>query len=126
MADIETRWVDATSATRKSALIFSVYDVGTPRVGVEFDAISGGVDLRLIPGAVGTVKICGTGSYTGSALSVNGIIAHNDTMLLRTFGALADGAAGHTATMTNSPTAGDPTKWVPIDDNGVTRYIPAW
>jgi hypothetical protein len=26
----------------------------------------------------------------------------------------------------NAPTAGNPTKWVPIDDNGVTRFIPCW
>jgi hypothetical protein len=26
----------------------------------------------------------------------------------------------------NAPAAGNPTKWIPIDDNGTTRYIPAW
>ena len=39
---------------------------------------------------------------------------------------LPNGAAAQAATMTNGPTAGNPTKWIPIDDNGVTRYIPAW
>lgn len=39
---------------------------------------------------------------------------------------LANGAAAQTATLTNGPTAGNPTKWIPINDNGTTRYIPAW
>lgn len=30
------------------------------------------------------------------------------------------------ATLTNSPVVGNPTKWVAINDNGVTRYIPSW
>jgi hypothetical protein len=37
-----------------------------------------------------------------------------------------DGAGASAGTMTNAPTAGNPTKWIPIDDNGTTRYIPAW
>lgn len=48
------------------------------------------------------------------------------TTLLTTSVALTNGAAAQTATMTNGPTAGNPTKWIPINDNGTTRYIPAW
>lgn len=33
---------------------------------------------------------------------------------------------GHAGTMTNAPAVGDPTKWIPVDDNGTTRYLPAW
>lgn len=40
--------------------------------------------------------------------------------------AVADGTAGNTATLTNAPIAGNPTKWIAIDDNGTVRYIPAW
>ncbi len=39
---------------------------------------------------------------------------------------LTNGAAASVGTLTNAPTAGNPTKWIPIDDNGTTRYIPAW
>ncbi len=37
-----------------------------------------------------------------------------------------DGAAAALGTLTNAPSAGNPTKWLPYDDNGVTRHIPAW
>lgn len=51
----------------------------------------------------------------------------NDTsFLLRTGTAMPNGAAAQTATLTNGPTAGNPTKWIPINDNGTTRYIPTW
>jgi len=47
--------------------------------------------------------------------------------LIKISGAAFDNGAGASAgTMTNAPTAGNPTKWIPIDDNGTTRYIPAW
>jgi len=40
--------------------------------------------------------------------------------------ALTNGAAAGAGTITNAPAAGNPTKWIPIDDNGTTRYIPCW
>lgn len=43
-----------------------------------------------------------------------------------TSSALTDGAGASTGTLTNAPAAGNPTKWIGINDNGVTRYIPAW
>lgn len=43
-----------------------------------------------------------------------------------TSAALADGAAANTGTLTNAPASGNPTKWIAINDNGTTRYIPAW
>jgi hypothetical protein len=46
--------------------------------------------------------------------------------LVRKTTTLANGAAAAAGTLANAPAAGNPTKWVPIDDNGVTRYIPAW
>jgi hypothetical protein len=40
--------------------------------------------------------------------------------------AFTNGAAAATGTLTNAPAAGNPTKWIPVNDNGTTRYIPAW
>ena len=48
------------------------------------------------------------------------------TFALQTATTLTDNAAAQVATMTNGPTAGNPTKWIAINDNGTTRYIPAW
>lgn len=44
----------------------------------------------------------------------------------RTTAALPNGAGAGGGTLLNAPAAGNPTKWIPIDDNGTTRYLPAW
>lgn len=46
--------------------------------------------------------------------------------LVRTQTALTDGAGAGTATFTNAPVSSNPTKWIGINDNGTTRYIPAF
>mgnify|MGYP001566741902 CR=1 FL=1 len=43
-----------------------------------------------------------------------------------TTAALTDGAGVATGTLLTAPAAGNPTKWIGINDNGTTRYIPAW
>lgn len=46
--------------------------------------------------------------------------------LITASAALTNGAAAQVGTLNNAPAAGNPTKWVPISDNGTTRYVPAW
>lgn len=50
----------------------------------------------------------------------------NATYLAATNAALANGAAALAATLLNAPVAGNPTKWIKINDNGTPRWIPAW
>jgi hypothetical protein len=40
--------------------------------------------------------------------------------------AVTNGAAAALGTLANAPVVGNPTKWLAVDDNGTTRYIPAW
>lgn len=58
--------------------------------------------------------------------TVQAQLKNNQTILLESTVALANGAAAAAGTITNAPAAGNPTKWVAISDNGTTRYIPAW
>jgi hypothetical protein len=46
--------------------------------------------------------------------------------VLTTTAAVTSGAGASLGTLTNAPGAGNPTKWIPFNDNGTTRYIPAW
>jgi hypothetical protein len=75
-------------------------------------------------GAAGTVP--GTFTQVYQIDLTTGLQTFGSATLLATNIALTNGAAAQTATMTNGPTAGNPTKWIPISDNGTTRYIPAW
>ena len=69
----------------------------------------------------------GIASFTSTGLAVTGSITSSDTAtLIKKSGTLANGAAAQVGTLTNAPSAGNPTKWVAIDDNGTTRHIPCW
>lgn len=69
----------------------------------------------------------GAGSITVALdASVTAALTNNTGRLIDSSVGLTNGAAAQTATLTNGPTAGNPTKWIPISDNGTTRYIPAW
>jgi hypothetical protein len=46
--------------------------------------------------------------------------------VLSTTSAVTSGAGASAGTLTNAPAAGNPTKWIPFNDNGTTRYFPAW
>ncbi len=74
-------------------------------------ATAGAIALGTSAGAVGVV-IDGTafGAATAS-LRLNG---------------LTSGAAANTGTLTNAPSVGNPTFWIPVNIAGAVRYIPAW
>ena len=58
--------------------------------------------------------------------AVNGLKIVGDTTLLHTGTALSNNAGAGAGTLLNAPTAGNPTKWIAIDDNGTQRFIPTW
>lgn len=60
------------------------------------------------------------------SVSSAGLITTASATLIASNVALTNGAAASTGTLTNAPAAGNPTKWVPINDNGTTRYVPTW
>ncbi len=62
----------------------------------------------------------------GGNINAGGSLTVGSATLIFTSVNLTDGAAAQVGTLTNAPTAGNPTKWVPINDNGIVRYVPAW
>jgi hypothetical protein len=69
------------------------------------------------------------GFYIGGTaellIDANGLTVNSATMI-KTTTAFTNGAGAGAGTLSNAPAAGNPTKWIPVDDNGTTRYIPAW
>jgi hypothetical protein len=61
-----------------------------------------------------------------SMQAANGLSVNEAAFLIHAVNALTDGAGGSLGTLGNAPAAGNPTKWIAIDDGGVTRHIPAW
>jgi hypothetical protein len=50
----------------------------------------------------------------------------NSKFLVNSVVPLQNFAAAAAATLNNAPAVGNPTKWIAINDNGTTRYIPTW
>ncbi len=67
-----------------------------------------------------------TGSTSRFSVDRLGNLSLPGGVLLTTKTALTNGAAAALGTLANAPVAGNPTKWVPVNDNGTTRYIPMW
>lgn len=61
-----------------------------------------------------------------AGLTALSITTSQTTFMHITSASLANGAAAAAGTLSNAPAAGNPTKWIPINDNGTTRHIPAW
>ena len=60
------------------------------------------------------------------ASTVEAALTDSSTILLASSQTLANGAAAAVGTLNNAPAAGNPTKWVTINDNGTLRQVPAW
>lgn len=81
---------------------------------------------NLLAGADNSYDIGASGANRPRNVYVAGSITTGSTTLHTTSVALTNGAGASAGTLTNAPAVGNPTKWIPINDNGTTRYIPAW
>lgn len=59
-------------------------------------------------------------------VQIGGSLSISSAVMIRTYTTFTNGAGAASGTLTNAPSAGNPTKWIPVNDNGTTRYIPAW
>jgi len=68
-----------------------------------------------------------TGLTAVTATTVTGTIINTiATWLIENSDVMPNGFGVGLGTLTNAPAAGDPAKWIPVREGGVTRYIPAW
>jgi len=76
-----------------------------------------------------TLAVSSTTTMTGLLTANGGITVVGGANLLTTNTDLTNQNSGNTASLgavSNAPIPGDPTKWIAINDNGTTRYIPTW
>lgn len=60
------------------------------------------------------------------ATTVEAALTDSTTNVIASSVALANAAGAAAGTLLNAPTAGNPTKWCQIDDNGTIRKFPTW
>jgi hypothetical protein len=100
---------------------------GTSTVGVAGDPITFNTFATLTStGLAVTGTITSTGAVTMGSWPIIGNDG-NATYALQSATAITAYTAGTaTGTLTNAPAAGNPTKWITINDNGTLRRIPTW
>lgn len=107
-----------------------IWDTGTVSIG----GPPGSESHRVVAVAGSTRYVTTAGSVAGNPtigvsggkLAVSAAMVLSQAQLLETSVALTNNAAANVGTLNNAPAAGDPTKWIPINDNGTVRNIPAW
>ncbi len=95
-----------------------------------FQQLSTRTAYQINPAAVtltgGTVNGITIGATTPSTGRFTDVTNGNAAALIKSSVSLIDGAGAGAGTLTNAPAPGNPSKWIPFDDNGVIRYIPTW
>ena len=83
-----------------------------------------GITLALASGS-GKYNIYASGTapnYLAGDLQIPGAAQ----AILHALTTVTNGAGVSAGTLTNAPSVGNPTKWIPFNDAGTTRYIPSW
>lgn len=78
-------------------------------------------DVIIKCGSVERVRATATGATIAGTITTTGGATFHTTNT-----ALTNGAGVGAGTLLTAPVAGNPTKWIGINDNGTTRYIPSW
>lgn len=108
-----------------AGMVFTATDNFTSTVAgerIDFYSTATGAGSSSIAASVGAGLMVGTTIDPGAGL----IYINSASFLMRNKTSWTNGAAAAAGTLLNAPVAGNPTKWIPIDDNGTTRYVPAW
>jgi hypothetical protein len=115
-------WNRDSAGSLNGGIVFKNINHTGPTGAIEFITRNGGtlgVYARLNPAG-------GLGLNTTSDPGLGMLYTNNGAWLIRSKATYSNGAGAAGGTLNNAPAAGNPTKWIPIDDNGTTRYIPAW
>lgn len=128
--------------TAQGSVTSAVAAIQADLVGVD-SFIQGYVDNNAILTELIKVVGSGSGASTGTGATVKQTspsittpildtpAVHNLTitdigLLLNTTYSMGNNVGTGSGTLTNAPHAGNPTKWIAINDGGVNRYIPCW
>jgi hypothetical protein len=112
----------ALNAIAGSAATPSI-NFGTSNTGIFGDSTT----VRISVAGTQRMQINNGGNMTVTGnISALQLQTSNGTFLSSPSVPLTNGAGANTGTLTNAPQGGNPTKWIPINDNGNTRYIPCW
>lgn len=124
-------WNDNSTANSGTVANRYLFGIATPTLSSTGTSVTNTVASTVY---IGGAPINGTNTTSTTKWALNvaadssfiAALTLGSTTLLTTNVALTNGAGASVGTLSNAPAAGNPTKWVPVNDNGTTRYIPMW
>jgi hypothetical protein len=121
-----TQWVsvaasgDWTITSAGATMVASVNGVAYPAA-----PSTDTVPVVTAPGVVTYTATTGTGDVVlATNPTLAGVIINGSGTFTLT--GQSNGAAAAAGTLSNAPSAGNPNFWLPVEINGVARFIPAW
>lgn len=95
--------------------------LGTAGLGFAGVHFAAGAPINWNSGNVTLTHSAGALVLAGCTLTTNAA-----GFILKSGTTITGGGTGNVPTLTAGPVTGNPTKWLPYDDNGTTRYLPSW
>jgi hypothetical protein len=117
--------VAAGTGVARTTRLIAANDVQIVPSGTKYIVVQGSSG-HVFPGTNTNSQDLGSSGYPFRNLILGGAVTVGSTTLITSTTSFTNGAAASVGTLTNAPAVGNPTKWIPINDNGTTRYIPAW
>lgn len=121
-------FVDAGGFYMNGPLILSAttQDVRLARLAARTLSLGPTTGVTLRWATDGTLEVRNFANSAAANLTALQVTTATAASAIATSVALTDGAGAGAGTITNAPAAGNPTKWIGINDNGTVRYVPAW
>lgn len=96
-------------------------------IGFSSTAAAGGaVDAAIYRNTAGVIEVNNGTAGTFRDLKLRDLFTNDASFILQSGTTITGGATGNIPTLTVGPVTGNPTKWLPYNDNGTTRYVPSW
>lgn len=100
--------------------------LGTSALGfADLFFASGGV-INFNAGAFTFTQAAGVVTASGVLVVTGGVTIGTAAAMLTSNVTMTAGSTANVPTLTTGPVTGNPTKWIPFNDNGTTRHFPAW
>ncbi|VVE59459.1 hypothetical protein PIN31009_05542 [Pandoraea iniqua] len=116
--------VRTVSPTSIGQMLVTTGPTSDPAFSNKADLINGTVQGCTV--TTGTIDNTPIGATVPASGAFSSVTAGEAARLMSTSVSLANAAGAAAGTLTNAPVAGNPTKWITINDNGVARRIPSW
>lgn len=118
---------DQVALNDGTSLILGMQNKGATSLQIgDFGGTGNSTTIDILDGFGDIVLNASDGVTIRAGVGSNALTTENDPVVIHSSTGFSNSAGAALGTLGNSPVAGNPSKWLSIDDGGITRFIPAW